>query len=201
MSTPATSDGTAPTLLVVRPVTPPDFGEAAGGNVVRLRPPGLHVRQTGVGRAEEENAAQPRNRARKRAAGKVSSLDPSSADREVVEMMASKVAQAVLEALSGARSVQQLARWLDGRCIAALTTRARLYAEACKAELRHRSSETGTVVTLHHQPRVHSIHCCAVAPGIYEASVVMADANRFRALAMRLELHTGLWKVTALNVG
>ena len=201
MSTPATSEGTAPTLLVVKPVTPPDFGEAAGSNVVRLRPPGLHVRQTGAGRADEQDAAPSRTRTGKRPAGKVSALDPSAADREVVEMMASKVARAVLEALCGARSVQQLARWLDGRCLAALTTRARLYAEACRAELRHSSPETGNVVTLHHQPRVHSIHCCAVAPGIYEASVVMADANRFRALAMRLELHTGLWKVTALNVG
>lgn len=200
MSTPATSEGTAPTLLVVRPVTPPDFGGDSGSNVVRLRPPGLHVRQTGVGRADQPTAAPPRTRGR-RCVGKVAALDPSSADRKVVEMMASKVALAVLEALCGARSVQQLARWLDGRCIAALTTRARLYSEACRAELRRSSPETGTVVTLHHQPRVHSIHCCAVAPGIYEASVVMADANRFRALAMRLELHAGLWKVTALNVG
>ncbi len=200
MSTPATSEGTAPTMLVVRPVTPPDFGGDAGSNVVRLRPPGLHVRQTGAGRADQPPATPPRTRA-KRSAGKVAALDPSSADRKVVEMMASKVARAVLEALCGARSVQQLARWLDGRCIAALTTRARLYAEACRAELRRSSPDTGTVVALHHQPRVHSIHCCAVAPGIYEASVVMADADRFRALAMRLELHAGLWKVTALNVG
>nr|WP_282099517.1 Rv3235 family protein [Arthrobacter sp. E3] len=133
----------------------------------------------------------------------VEPLDPEAAERAVVEAMSRKVAQAAVEVLSGVRSVQQLARWLDARCLSALTTRARLHAEAYRAQSRRQSQAPGSanVHTLRHQPIVHSVHCSAVAPGIFETSVVVADKTRFRAIAMRFELNQGLWKVTALQIG
>ncbi|PYI69265.1 hypothetical protein CVV68_02330 [Arthrobacter livingstonensis] len=130
-------------------------------------------------------------------------LDPSAPERALVAEMSRKIAQAALEVLSGARSVQQLSRWLDTRCFSALTTRARLHATACQAERRHLSQTGGgaNVVLLRHQPIVHSTHCSAVRPGIYETSVVIADKSRFRAIAMRFEETRGTWKVTALQIG
>ncbi|NVM97503.1 Rv3235 family protein [Arthrobacter sp. SDTb3-6] len=130
-------------------------------------------------------------------------LDPGAPERALVAEMSRRIAQAALEVLSGVRSVQQLSRWLDARCFSALTTRARLHAAACQAENRRQSQPggNGNVSLLHHQPLVHSTHCCAVAPGIYESSVVVADKSRFRAIAMRFEETHGTWKVTALQIG
>ncbi|MGP9502535.1 Rv3235 family protein [Specibacter sp. AOP5-B1-6] len=192
MSTPAISAAGTPTLLVVKPVQPagPGFETAHGGDVVKL--PGRNERVKRQ-RPDRSNAVS----------GTVGVLDPEAAERAVVGSMSCKVAQAVLEVLSGARSVQQLARWLDTMCLSALTTRARLHAEAYKAEFRRRSHDPSAdnVRTLHHQPQIHSVHCSAVAPGIFEAAVVIADKTRFRAIAMRFELNGGLWKVTALQIG
>ncbi|WP_104109318.1 Rv3235 family protein [Arthrobacter sp. N199823] len=135
--------------------------------------------------------------------GTVHSLDPEQAERAVVSNMSCKVAQSALEILNGVRSVQQLARWLDARCLSALTTRARLHARACRAQARRRSSEgqIENVHLLYRQPRVHSVHCFAVTPGVFETAVIVADKTRFRAIAMRLELSKGMWKVTALRIG
>lgn len=128
-------------------------------------------------------------------------LDPRVNERALVTEMSRKIAQGALEVLSGARSVQQLSRWLDTKCLDALTTRARLHAEALQAKNRKLSQTANNVHTLHHQPMVHSVHSCAVAPGIYEMSLVVADAAHFRAVAMRFEETEGMWKVTALQIG
>ncbi|ALE07910.1 hypothetical protein AL755_16405 [Arthrobacter sp. ERGS1:01] len=126
-----------------------------------------------------------------------------ASERALLTEMTRTIALAALEVLSGVRSVQQLSRWLDIRCFNALTTRARLYAQACQVQSRHQShaDSDGNVRTLHHQPVVHSIHASAVAPGIYETNVVIADKTRFRAIAMRFEESHGTWKVTALQIG
>jgi len=130
-------------------------------------------------------------------------LDTQSNERALLAEMSRRISQAALEVLSGSRSVQQLARWLDAMCLSALTTRARLHAQACQAESRRPShgEPGGKVQILRHQPIVHSTHVSAVAPGIYETSVVIADKTRFRAIAMRFEETGGTWKVTALQIG
>ncbi|RAN79283.1 hypothetical protein B5P43_15320 [Bacillus sp. SRB_336] len=210
--------------LVTRPApalhgTGRDSGSGTEGAVVRMTPrPGrasaaqagtdphrsgadLHGVTPGVdGAATPGRAAGVDGAA---APGGATVLDPRAPERALVAEMSRRIAQAALEVLSGVRSVQQLSRWLDTRCFSALTTRARLHAAACQAESRHRSQagHGGTVSVLHHQPIVHSTHCSAIAPGIYETSVVVADKARFRAIAMRFEETRGTWKVTALQIG
>lgn len=139
----------------------------------------------------------------RQAAQNVKALDPVAAEQGVVAEMACKVAMASLEVLYGSRSIQQLSRWLSTKCMNALTTRARLYSEAARLTARQQSqlAEQGNVVRLFHHPLIHSVHCSAVRPGVYETSVVVADAARFRAIAMRFEKAGGLWKVTALQMG
>ena len=192
MRTAAIPQTVAPTRLVVTHIQPvkPVNSAPGGGTVVplpsqrkRVNPVDQQVTATSV------NSVEP--------------LDPEAAERAVVGAMSHKVAQAAVEVLSGVRSVQQLARWLDARCLSALSTRARLHAEAYRAQSRRQSQAPGSanVHTLRHQPIVHSVHCSAVAPGVFETSVVVADKTRFRAIAMRFELNQGLWKVTALQIG
>lgn len=178
----AVSGPASPTLIVVTPVSAPE-GQTVGADVVRFPAREERVQGEGAG------------------SGTVGAFEPEATERAVVCAMSCKVAQAALEVLSGVRSVQQLSRWLSIKCLSALTTRARLQAEAARAELRRHSHDEENVHPLHHQPLVHSVHCSAVAPGIYETSVVVADKTRFRAIAMRLEHSRGLWKVTALQIG
>ncbi|MGA7204994.1 MAG: Rv3235 family protein [Specibacter sp.] len=186
----------APTVvrLVARPapeIRTPDSGDQGNSGTVIKMP-----RRPGSETAPSPAAAQ---------AGTPSTLalDPLANERALVAEMSKKISQAVLEVLCGARSVQQLARWLDTMCFNALTTRARLYAQACQEETRHSSGGVAedNVRTLHHQPIVHSVHVSPVIPGIYETSVVIADKTRFRAIAMRFEESQGAWKVTALRIG
>ena len=130
-------------------------------------------------------------------------LDPVKAERALVAEMAKKIGQAALEVINGARSIQQLARWLDPKSFEALAVRARLAAAAEReAERRLRRTDLDrNVHTLHHQPMVHSVHCSPVVPGVYETSLVVADMTRVRAIAMRFEESQGTWKVTALQIG
>lgn len=130
-------------------------------------------------------------------------IDPERASRALVVEMTRTISIAALEVMNGSRSIQQLARWLDIKCFSALTTRARLHAEACALQERRASPDTQrtNVVALHRKPVIHSIHSFPVSPGIYETNVVVADGARFRAMALRMEESRGIWKVTALRIG
>ncbi|MEO6529762.1 MAG: Rv3235 family protein [Specibacter sp.] len=180
----------ASTILVVKPVplltSPPE----PGGNVVKMP---SRIRQSSV-QPSPRQAQSPRT---------VPALDPEASERATVTAMSGKIAKSALEVLNGVRSVHQLSRWLDARCLSSLATRARLHSEASKAAARRGSHEAqdNNVHPLHPQPVVHSVHCRCISPGIFETAVVIADRTRFRAMAMRFELTHGLWRVTALRIG
>lgn len=115
-------------------------------------------------------------------------------DAEVLAIARSTV-QAAMEVLAGIRPVHQLARRLDPRCLAALQHRATLI----RRELARSTSPT--LARLHRNSAVRSVRACEVAPGIYEASAVVVDDLRARAVAVRLERGTQVWRVTELVVG
>jgi len=89
--------------------------------------------------------------------------------------------QAAMEVLAGIRPVHQLARRLDPRCLGALQHRASLI----RRELARSASPS--LARLHRNSVVRSVRVCEVAPGIYEASAVVVDDIRARAVAVRLE--------------
>lgn len=103
--------------------------------------------------------------------------------------------QAAMEVLAGIRPVHQLARRLDPRCLATLQHRASLI----RRELVRSSSPS--LARLHKNSVVRSVRVCEVAPGIYEASAVVVDDVRARAVAVRLERSKEVWRVTELVVG
>lgn len=202
MSTAAITESGPTTLLVVTPVIATDTEPDADAVLVKLAPRWDAAAGAPAMRGTNPRAGSPAPRRRKGTAAVVE-LEPQTAEQEMVGLLSSKVAQAVLEVISGIRPVHQLARWLSTMCLSALTTRARLHAQAYKALARRQSNNGAAenVRTLHHQPIVRSVHASFVSPGIYETVVVMADKTRFRAVAMRLEQERGLWKVTALTIG
>jgi hypothetical protein len=115
-------------------------------------------------------------------------------DAEVRAITRSTV-QAAMEVLAGIRPVHQLARRLDPRCLAVLQHRASLIRRE-----RARSASPA-LARLHRNSVVRSVRACEVAPGIYEASAVVVDDVRARAVAVRLERSKQVWRVTELVVG
>jgi hypothetical protein len=124
-------------------------------------------------------------------------LSPLRAADENAEIRAitRNTVQAAMEVLAGIRPVHQLARRLDPRCLAALQHRASLI----RRELARSASPS--LARLHKNSVVRSVRVCEVAPGIYEASAVVVDDIRARAVAVRLERSKQVWRVTELVVG
>ncbi|WP_255771020.1 Rv3235 family protein [Pseudarthrobacter sulfonivorans] len=119
-----------------------------------------------------------------------------AADHEAeVLAIARSTVQAAMEVLAGIRPIHQLARRLDPRCLTALQHRAALI----RRELARSTSPT--LARLHKNSVVRSVRACEVAPGIYEASAVVVDDVRARAVAVRLERSKQVWRVTELVVG
>ncbi len=117
-------------------------------------------------------------------------VDP---EREVCTISRSTV-QAAIEVLAGTRPAQQLARRLDERCLAALQHRAAL-------TRRIASGTSPTAGRLHRNPSVRSVRACRISEDIYEASAVVSDDLRVRAVALRLERSRLVWRVTVLEIG
>lgn len=102
---------------------------------------------------------------------------------------------AAMEVLAGIRPIHQLARRLDPRCLATLQHRAAL--------IRREAARTASpaLARLHRNSTVGSVRVCAVSEGIYEASAVVVDDVRARAVAVRLERSKQVWRVTELVIG
>lgn len=122
---------------------------------------------------------------------------PLRAADEASEILAitRNTVQAAMEVLAGIRPVNQLARRLDPRCLAVLQHRAAL--------IRREQSRSASpsLARLHKNSIVRSVRACEVAPGIYEASAVVVDDIRARAVAVRLERSKQVWRVTEFLVG
>lgn len=113
--------------------------------------------------------------------------------REICAIARSTV-QAAIEVLGGTRPVQQLARRLDQRCLTALQHRAAL-------TRRMPSGSSPTAGRLHRNPSVRAVRACRVSEDVYEASAVVVEESRVRAVALRLERSKLVWRVTALEIG
>jgi len=112
---------------------------------------------------------------------------------EICAMSRSTV-QAAIEVLAGTRPAQQLARRLDPRCLAALQQRAILTRRAA-------SGRSPTPGRLHRNPSVRSVRACHVSADVYEASAVVVDELRVRAVALRFERSRLAWRITVLEIG
>jgi hypothetical protein len=167
--------------LSVRPV-PQAATEAGFAPVIRLsqrrRPSAASVVPERTGRRDAD----------------VISLGQTEQERQVCAI-ARNIAQATVEVLAGTRSVQQLARWLDQRSFEALQLRTALTRSHASGASALRSRQ------LHRNPTVRSVRACPVREGVYEASLVVTELARSRAIAIRLEERHGVWKVAAMEIG
>jgi uncharacterized protein DUF6459 len=97
--------------------------------------------------------------------------------------------QAAMEVAGGLRSAGQLIRWTTPEVHATLVRRGALMARAKRG------------MTTTSKPRVRALITCAPRPGVCEVSAVIAEPDRVRAVAFRMEGLHGRWRVTDLEIG
>jgi hypothetical protein len=95
--------------------------------------------------------------------------------------------QAAVEGLRGVRPLAQLTRWVSPEVYEALQLRAELVQRAGRAP----SARAG----------IRRIRLFRLGEEAAEASVVVDDGPRVRAVAIRLEAHRGRWRAVALEIG
>ncbi|RYV50178.1 Rv3235 family protein [Pengzhenrongella frigida] len=103
--------------------------------------------------------------------------------------MCCAMVQAAVEALRGNRPLAQLARWVSPEVYEQLTARSALTQRVLgPGEATHRAS-------------IRRIRLFRLGEFAAEATVVVEDGPRVRAVAVRLEGHRGHWRATALEIG
>ena len=100
---------------------------------------------------------------------------------------AGHIAQALVEVMAGSRPAPQVLRWTTPEVYTAVARRAGVSARRGAGPSRR------TVV--------RGVRVCEPADGVAEASAVVVDGGRVRALAFRLVGLDGRWRVEALQVG
>lgn len=102
---------------------------------------------------------------------------------------AGALVRSAVEALLGLRPPAQLARWLTAELYDSLNRRASLAVRVLGRPAVARRA------------LVRRVHVCELDPRTVEAAVVVHDGSRVRAAAVRLEVHRGRWRATALEIG
>ncbi|WP_369044881.1 Rv3235 family protein [Sinomonas sp. P10A9] len=126
---------------------------------------------------------------------------PSPREAEEVRKLAAAITRAAMEVLAGTRPVMQLAPWLHRDLLPPIQLRADLRRAAMAGKRAVSRNDAPRIALLHRSAAVKAVHATLVQPGVYEAAVVVSDAARCRAVALRLEAAGLSWRVTALEVG
>lgn len=105
---------------------------------------------------------------------------------------ATSLAVACLEIFAGIRRSESISRWVDRRLLEKIDQRAQLRAEVAPTKP---FGELGAKRTL----QAGNARVCRVTGTIAEVTVIVRTRNRFRAVAIRLELLTTRWTMTALE--
>jgi hypothetical protein len=102
--------------------------------------------------------------------------------------MCCDMVQAAVEGLRGARPLAQLIRWVTPEVYDGLALRAQLVQGAGTPPVSGRAG-------------IRRIRVCRIGHATAEATVVVNDGPRVRAVAVRLEGHRGRWRATAMEIG
>lgn len=177
---------------------PPAAIRAAPRAAARSRPPAVTWTATRAAPAGPRRSSAPRRSGD--VAGGAPELDPRQA--------CCMVALAAVEVLAGNRPLAQLARWLTPEVYDGLARRAVLTAPGTRvldaaAGARDLAADPTDPVPAGaaRRPSVRRVRVHRVDEHTVEASVVVAHADRVRAVAVRLTRSTGRWRAAALVVG
>lgn len=105
---------------------------------------------------------------------------------------AGRITLALLEVMTGVRPAPQVLRWTSPEVYAVVARRSALVA---------RRVADGNAPRARPRLRVIRVRVCEPADGVAEATVILRDGPRVRAVAVRLVGQDGKWRVGALQVG
>ena len=179
-------------------VRDPDDAEPAGRDIglrvalaPRVEPPAHPIRAEGPAHLRPPVLGSREALARRSALSPVGGAppltDPVGPLPDPTRMCCAMV-QAAVEGLRGARPLAQLTRWVSPEVYDRLALRAQLVQGA------------GTPLTTG-RAGIRRIRVCRIGHDTAEATVVVDDGPRVRAVAVRLEGHRGRWRATAMEIG
>ncbi len=105
---------------------------------------------------------------------------------------AGRMAQALVEVMTGQRPAPQVVRWTTPEVYAVVARRGALVA---------RRTAEGRAPRARQRVVARRVRVCEPADGVAEAAVVVLHGPRVRAVALRLVGQDGKWRVSALQVG
>lgn len=116
---------------------------------------------------------------------------------------AGHIGQAVVEVLAGSRSPVQLVRWTTPEVYAVLARRAALVQRRlADAPGPRPAGDRPTAAPAARRPAVvRQVLVCEPADGVAEATVIVVQGGRVRALALRLVGQDGRWRLTVARIG
>ncbi|QAY74540.1 3-hydroxyacyl-CoA dehydrogenase [Agromyces protaetiae] len=116
-----------------------------------------------------------------------------SATRELPdpEVLLANLTRCVLEAMSGARELDQIARWVTDEVYRSLQKRVVLAARSRRVRGTTPKRPAFTV---------GRIHRCEPTDGVVEAVVIVHQRHRSRAVAIRLEGLDSRWRASVITV-
>lgn len=117
---------------------------------------------------------------------------PPTDDADRIEATAKSLAIACLEIFSGIRRSESIARWVDADLLTRIDRRAQLRAEIAPATPMREHTAARTLQAGH-------TRVCRVHAEVAEVTVMVRTATRVRAVAIRLELLTNRWTMTAMQ--
>ena len=103
---------------------------------------------------------------------------------------ARRLAQGLVEVISGTRPIGQLVSWLHEN----------LYFDLAARYGARSGGPNRQAATPFSPPRVASVHVCEPADGVTEASAVVRERDRYYAVTLRLEGLDGRWRCTSFGV-
>lgn len=107
------------------------------------------------------------------------------------EPMLRNLTHCIIEALSGARDLEQLARWVNDDVYRNLSKRVVLAARARRVKGQSPQRPAFSV---------GRVHMCEPADGVVEAVVLVHQKARSRAVAIRIEGFDQRWRASAIGV-
>lgn len=122
-------------------------------------------------------------------------------ERRQVIAVSRLICHATMEAMTGARPVQQLRRWLEHTVYSKVCERAELLQHTRELTVGHPTLGSGAERRAPRPLSLLRVRARQVETGIWEVSVIFSEADRTRACALRLEAHRGRWRAVALELG
>lgn len=115
----------------------------------------------------------------------------ASADLPDPTEWVTRIGQAIVESMAGLRAPTQLVRWVLPEA----------YAAIARTSLTAQRRMASTPGRPRRRVRVRRVSTCEPANGVAEASLVIDDGPRVRALAIRLVGQDGHWRVETFQLG